>query len=330
MSIIEYFTLLWEWLQEEYMDGRINEYIIHMREVINNSRNRINQWWTFGLFITLWFFVGSVALFFLSAILGLIYETGVFNSIVGIIVALPLFVIFAWWTPLSAIIGILSELIHGNIKCAPDRAFQYGEKWLGFVASLLMWELIVAFALSYIPYWNQPARIPGIILCALIIAITGIKWMRRPLYRTVITGLVILIFIGNIWACFFPRSAQAIQTRLNRWDGQSENVLVNGLPEKQTSQPPPRDTQWMPRMVSQEPQNLMRLFNGDKIKYTSPEGFWLTFKNGRKFYCNASVYPGEIRYCTCSDMSLSGDMVGIYGEKSNFQMSFIVESEIAR
>ncbi|MDP3043646.1 MAG: hypothetical protein Q8N21_04560 [bacterium] len=321
MTIWEFLVLTWQWLGVEYEDGQI----ANLREVINDSRDRVEQWWRWGRRITLLVIIISFGLSLISIGLGVWLKNGVPNAIVGILIAPFLFIMVVWWTPLASIFGVVVEIIYLRFKTAPEKALQYAKLWLGIVASILMWELIICFAFTYVPYWNKPSRIPGMLLCSLIIAITGIKWMRKPWYKKIITAMVIFMLAANVVACFLPKAAQAVPERISKIDEKGATILREGWPQKpEPTCTSPRDISWMTFKITPAKQDFFRVYAGDTIYYFADKGFWVEYEDGNKYFNNPS-YDGQMMEFTITTANEKGEIARVWSDET-LQLKYRVKS----
>lgn len=99
--------------------------------------------------------------------------------------------------------------------------------------------------------------------------------------------------------------------------------LFNSTTQPTTQIIAPRDTQMMTWIVTPTPQKLVRVYNGDKMRYISPKGFWVIGETGKKFYHNPSDTPGEIRSFPFYNQGPEGEIVFIKGDsEEQFELNF--------
>jgi hypothetical protein len=122
-----------------------------------------------------------------------------------------------------------------------------------------------------------------------------------------------LILILGVWPDFDPAKT------IRQWGkGEKEEQLIL-----------PRDTQWQRVGVVQEPQELLRIYEGDEFLYKSPVGFWVIDPQGKKYYHNPSANREEIRSFNFYNVKEEGEIVSIKAPEgqSKFQMSYKVLSK---
>lgn len=203
MTLLEFIALTWELIQAETNNLELDGYM-------RGARDRVVAWWNFGRQFVITGLIAVLALNVAGFILGWIFDTGIFNAIVGLLIAPIILIIIAWWTPLAGVLGIASEIVHGQFKSALQGGVKWAEGWMKIALGILMWQLILSLFLSVAPYWNAPTRVPIIALSALLFVLTSYIWGGGTFYRQIIRFSVIAIFVLNTVFCFIPATAIAI------------------------------------------------------------------------------------------------------------------------
>jgi len=221
MTIWEFITLTMEWIQAE-----VNN--LGLGDQMRAARNRVVAWSNFGRRLAFWGMIAVLVLNLAGFILGWIFETGIFSAIAGLLIAPIILIILAWWTPLAGVIGIAAEVVHGRFASVLEGGAKWAEGWMKIALGILMWQLIISLFLSVVPYWNAPSRVPLIALSALLILLTSYIWGGGKTYRKVIRGSVIAIFALNILFCFWPATAKAVATRLDKADSTTARQVERG------------------------------------------------------------------------------------------------------
>jgi len=211
MTIWEFITITWEWIQAETNNLGLEGYM-------GGARDRVVVWWNFGRLVAIVGLITVLALNLVGFLLGWIFDTGIFNAMVGLLIAPIILIILTWWTPLAGVIGMAAEVVQGRFKSALQGGVKWAEGWMNIALGVLLWQLIVSFFFSVVPYWNAPSRVPIIALCALLIVLTSHLWGSNKLYRKVIRYSVIFVFAVNTIFCFVPATAKAISARWDKAD----------------------------------------------------------------------------------------------------------------
>ncbi len=232
MTIGDFLLLTWEWLTIEYEVGTLDLLIQKVRNIINITQQRAQQWWSWAKRLAIWGTIISLIIFLAGIIIGGFTHLGWPNSVAGLLIAPILFVLLAWWTPLVAIIAVIYEIAHGRARGAIDIATAQAKWWLGLTCGILLWQVLVSLAFTFIPYWNAPSRIPVLMLLALAMALIGIRWNNVTWYRSVIKFLVIGAFIAQVSVCFLPATATALHSKMGEVDESIAENIKNGFSNK--------------------------------------------------------------------------------------------------
>jgi len=228
MTFYEFITEGWLWIQEFAHHLRIEESIEAVRSHMNDARDRVVAWWSYGRRLAFWGMMAVLVLNLAGFILGWIFDTGIFNAIVGLIIAPIILIMLAWWAPLAGVIGMAAEIVNGRFKSALQGGAKWAEGWMKIALGILMWQLIITFFLSFVPYWKAPSRVPIIALSALLILLTSYSWGSSKRYQKIIRGTVITIFTFNTAFCFVPATAKAISARLDKLDSTIARAVNTG------------------------------------------------------------------------------------------------------
>jgi hypothetical protein len=145
-----------------------------------------------------------------------------------LLIAPIILIILAWWIPLAGVIGMAAEIVQGKWKTSLQGGAKWAEGWLKIALGILLWQLILSFFLSVVPYWNAPARVPIMALSALLFILTSYLWGSGKGYRKIIRGSVITIFALNVVFCFWPATAKAVATRLDKADSITARQVERG------------------------------------------------------------------------------------------------------
>ena len=323
MTIWDFLALTWEWLTVEYEVGTLDQLIQRVRNIINITQQRAEQWWDWARKLAIWGTIISFVIFLASIFIGGFTHLGWPNSVAGLLIAPILFLLLAWWTPLVAVMAVIYEIAHGRVKCTTDVAIAQAKWWLGMVCGILLWQVLVSLAFTFIPYWNAPSRIPVLMLLALAIALIGIRWNNVTWYRSIIKFLVTGVFIAQVLVCFLPETSTALHSLLGKTDKSIAKKIENGslFSAKAT---PPRDISWMTAKVETEKTDLFRAYTGDAIYYYANKGFWVEYEDGNKYFNNPS-YNGQMMRFIITSAKKEGEMIGAWSEEP-FQLKYKVES----
>jgi len=218
IKVSDFLTFLVAWLLKEYKKGTIKEVIQEVKSMINITEEQAKWWLSRAKLWAKRGAIGSLIILLVGIIAGGLMNEGWPNSVAGLLIALTLFILLTWWTPLVAIIAVIFEIAHSRIKSVPDVALAQAKWWMGLICGVLLWQVLVSLAFTFIPYWNAPSRIPVLMLLALAMALMGIRWSGSKRYRSVIKLLVVIIFITQVLACFFPSASTALNSLTNRTD----------------------------------------------------------------------------------------------------------------
>ncbi|MFA6306500.1 MAG: hypothetical protein WCV70_01230 [Patescibacteria group bacterium] len=228
MTISVFLTLTFEWLSAEYKTGDLNDALEKVKNIINITKQKAQQWWIWAKRLAIWGTIISFVIFLAGIFIGGFTQLGWPNSVVGLLIAPILFAILVWWTPLVAIIAVIYEITHLRIKGATNVGITQAKWWLNFVCGVLLWQVIISLAFTFIPYWNAISRIPVMILLALGMALMSLRWGGITWYRSIIKTLVALMFILQVTVCFLPATATAIHSLLGKTDSLIATWLTTG------------------------------------------------------------------------------------------------------
>ncbi|MFH0775588.1 MAG: hypothetical protein V2A53_08905 [bacterium] len=253
--------------------------------ITQNSRRRIEDWWGWTRTITLVGVIASFTIFFFSVLAGLIWKTGIFVTVSGLIIAPILFIMLAYWTPIAALVGAVIKVLDLKFFGIVEGGKEYAERWLKIISAFLLWELIVSFFLSVVPYWNNPATIPLIGLCAVIMGFMGYVWGRDLWYRTALKTAVVVVFFVNIIFCFFPLCGKALSERANIFDKEMSTSIKKGELGKKTSSATVRTCQ-----------SETSRFNDAETVIELKKGDWLLYKLDKNGYTPRIFVPTGVKY----------------------------------
>lgn len=332
MTIWEFLTLTWEWLVAEYEGGNLDDAIQKAKHIINLTEKRAKQWWYCAKLLAIICVSVSLILFLLAFFIGGYAQIGWPNAIAGLIIAPFLFVLLLWWTPLVAIIAVISEIIHLRFKSAPGVAVSWAKWWLGLTCGVLLWQVIASLAFTFIPYWNAPSRIPVMMILALAMTLIGIKWGSGQKYRSIIRTLVILAFIAQVAVCFIPQLstlATASTSRLGKnVQAKASKVEREGFFSAPAA-PLPRDIGWQRWEVKPTTNTVVRVYNGDEFIYKSPSAFKILWEGSADQQLhNPSATPGEVRNFKFYNLPAEGQKIKILpaSETNVFWLDFRIET----
>lgn len=182
--------------------------------------DQAKAWWAKTVYVTKWTIIASLVLVTLAFIIGYYQKTGMYFAIAGLGIGVILLIMLIYWTPLAVVVGVIVEL-KVNVVSSGEK---YVKWWMNFILGVLIYELIICFAFSVLPFWNDMARIPLIALSALIITLMGVKWGNPAQYTKALRAIVVLVLVANITVLVFP-------TAKGQFTGQSfgANVQEHGL-----------------------------------------------------------------------------------------------------
>lgn len=270
MTIWDFLTETWLWLSDEFEIGSIDEAIRRARNVINITRQRAERWWEIARSLAIYGIIVSLVIFLTGVLIGGFTHLGWPNSVAGLLIAPILFVLLVWWTPLVAIVAVIYEIAHGKIEGIANIAVAQAKWWLGLTCGILLWQVLVSLAFTFIPYWNAPSRIPVLMLLALAMALIGIRWNNVTWYRGVIKFLVIGVFVTQVLVCFLPATATALHSKL----GKTDLVFANGIKNGFTGKPQIQE-KIVPFKPGQPSNSGLVAQLGDTVQYINPTA---TFK----------------------------------------------------
>lgn len=87
----------------------------------------------------------------------------------------------------------------------------------------------------------------------------------------------------------------------------------------------PRDISPMTFEVKTYEQDWFRVYEGDVVRYLSPQGFWVQGEDGNKYYNNPSYSNKWMEY-TVTSTKKGGELIKIWGDDT-FQIKFNVRSK---
>lgn len=310
MTIREFLFETWLWLSDEYEAGTLEVVIQRMRNIINISQERAVQWWGLARRLATRGLIISLLIFLLGMLFGGFMHSGTPNSISGLLIAPLLFVILAWWTPLVAILAVMFEITHRGIGDLAEVAIAQAKWWLGIVGGILLWQVLISLAFTFIPYWNAPSRIPVIILLGLAMSLMGVRWGGLTWGRKIIKTLVVVAFIAQITAFFFPRIAIAVNSLTDKADIKGAVKISTGawVDENQDRRIEKMSEDiWVVSFKSSNPTEVPILL-GEKFLISAPEEINLQWpvmgKPGE--YCPVPL-NGEITNKVFAKLTLKGE-----------------------
>ncbi|MEK7203119.1 MAG: hypothetical protein AAB653_02275 [Patescibacteria group bacterium] len=244
------------------------------------SHDRVETWWGWTRVITFVGVVASFAIFSISVLAGLIWKTGIFVTVSGLLITPMLFITLAYWTPLVVLVGAVAMALKLKFFGIVENGKEYAERWLKIIAAFLLWELIVSFFLSVVPYWNNPAIIPSLGLCAVLMGVMGCVWGRDRWHRTALKTAVVVVFFVNIAFCFFPLCGKAISAKVGTLD-KGITMFIKGESDKEPSPvavAPQQDaTTGKVLMIELKPNEIYiveSVYEGQNWKYLSFNGIF--------------------------------------------------------
>jgi hypothetical protein len=283
-QIGEFFIVLFQWLQMQSEKDEVKKFI-------DGSKERLISWWGVAKKLSLWLSIIIFLLIVIGIAIGYHSQSNTFMAILGIIIATILLILLSVWIPLAALIGAaigtlrgitvnINELIKLPEKIT-DSSLKYAHSYLDLLLAVLMWELIVTFFLSVVPFWNNLRAMVMIILCSLLFALMTKKWGGKTWYKSVVYTVVTLMFVIEISACFFPNTVHAAYNRITNFD----NPLSISVKEKTVI----RDHfSWLQSDKILQLQKESHKFNGSPDEIFFP-GF--TFKKGDTIIAEAEFGP---------------------------------------
>lgn len=333
MTIWEFFKETFAWLVDQYDAGELNDAIQKAKRAINLTQERARQWWFWAKFLAVVCIAGSVILFCIAALVGGFIQAGWPNALAGLLIAPALFVLLIWWIPLVAIIAVIGEIIHLRFKSAPSAAVAWAKWWLGATCGILLWQVIVSLAFTFIPYWNAPSRIPVMILLSLAMALIGVRWGNLQKHRAIIKTLVVVAFIAQVAVCFIPQLATLATASTSRLgknvEATAARVAREGFfPTKPPTPPPPRDLGWQKWEVKLTTNSVVRVYNGDEFIYKSLSPFKVVDEGGKEYLHNPTAASGEERSFKFYNVPAQGEKIKILpiDATSVFWLDFRIES----
>ena len=321
MTLLEFLILTREWLTAKYETGQLDDAIKKMKGVIKLTEEKSRQWWAWAKYLTICITITAFIIFLGGVIMGGLTKADWPNSVAGLLIAPPLFILLVWWTPLIAIIAVVSELANLKIRNVPDAIVAQAKWWLGLTGGILLWQVIASLTLTFVPYWNALSRLPVLMLLALALALIGVRWGSFPNYRKIIKTAVVVTFITQIAVCFFPHTATALQGWAGKADkNAAKSIETNGLLPKTLTKKvsvPPRNVGWTKWLAIQTATNSMiRVYNGDEFIYKSPASFWVV-EDGGNSYIHNQCLPEEERTFKFNNLPDEGREIKILPVGSN-------------
>lgn len=238
MTLIDFIMLVVEWIGWESDNGFIDGGYQRARQFVENNLERARQWHRSSIRYS---FIGiglSIFIFLTGATIGWHFQINWPNAISGTLITIIIAIPLIMWTPLAAMVGVISEFKNTGLKKTPEAALRTGKTWLGIIVSILLWQLVVSLLFVVVPYWTQPARIPVVIFLGVFLAGISIQWATRRWYRPFINGVVVVLFFFNVLAFSFPQIANAIGGGIAKVDTKGaailngESTIVPGSKEK--------------------------------------------------------------------------------------------------
>jgi hypothetical protein len=192
---------------------RANDEVI--QPVLDVSSIIAQGWWDRAIKYSKWTLLALAMLSIAAFSVNWIWHIGWPTSIAGVIIAIVMFPLLVWWTPLISVIGAVRSILKLNFKSAPGELDNYAVSWMKIILLILTWMLICTFLFSVIPFWNRPSSLPILILTGILLMLTGILWAAKPWYQKVIRGAVMAFFVFHIFACFYTPFVKALQGYIN-------------------------------------------------------------------------------------------------------------------
>lgn len=220
MTFFDFIQETWLWVEALSHHQRVEEAAEAAMNLMRGIRDTVIAWWRCARILTIGTLSTVSLLLFAGFIAGLYWEEGAtVNAVTGIIAAALLFILSVWWIPLAAVIGVASEIAHGNFRAALTGGGVSGaERWMRIVRGILLWQLIMSFYLTIVPYRNAPTSVPLIALCVLLAALMSSVWKTGDWYKKLIRGAVYFVLATSTLFCFFPSTAAAVRNTIKQAD----------------------------------------------------------------------------------------------------------------
>ncbi len=120
------------------------------------------------------------------------------------------------WAVAFLLLSLVAAPIGMIVAALGSTTRESGEKYVRVVLSVVFSELLVAFFLAVVPIRNNISALPLLALCAFIIILAGMKFLRKGLVIAAVAAFALLVF-----SFFFPRTfEQKIAPSFERLDTQ--------------------------------------------------------------------------------------------------------------
>ncbi len=175
--------------------------------------------------------------------------------------------------------------------------------WIGMIVCIMVIILNVDVLKSGTPDQWKSVLIAGIAGYVFFSLSKGEKPNIGGVLILVITVSVVFVFLGK----------------------SPEDIYKLASAPSSTATPPPREIGWMPWIVSPDPSELLRVYNGDVFIYKSPKEFVIMHEDGQHFTHNPCTSKNPVRQFRISELPPEGGIIQVYSiNRLTFDMEFRV------
>jgi len=166
----------------------------------------------------------------IPALIGLVGGWGWLVALAGLLWGISALLLFIFAAPLGILInGVLGVL---GLQATAPRA---GRRYVIYTGSILLFGMFAALMAAILPWRNNPAVIPLILLAAAILAVAGAVWGTGGILgRGMVIFVTSLVLVALVTSLIFPRTFSAISSARSGVDQYLADVISGrdsaGLP----------------------------------------------------------------------------------------------------